>query len=108
MQARGLVVPPIQRSLFAMMVRAIAVNLLLVAGALAAPASRDRLDDRIARRRAGSHFSKPRQHSDGLTAAAGNSSHADSDSTWCGAILIASKVRPFFEMIPLVAGTNFV
>ncbi|KAJ6556838.1 peptidase A4 family-domain-containing protein [Mycena vulgaris] len=62
------------------------VNVLFATAALAAP--RSNVNDRVARRRAESHLSGPRQASTGvnsLAASAGNISNVEYSSNWAGA-----------------------
>jgi len=67
-----------------MLATALVANLLLATAALAAP--KGRMGDRIARRRAGTHLSRPLELTDGPS----NSTHADYSSNWTGAVLIAT------------------
>jgi len=60
------------------------INVLLASAALAASPSR--LANRLARRREGSHLTRPKQTVDG-PAVSGNSSHVSYSSNWSGAVL---------------------
>lgn len=62
---------------------------LLVTGALAVPSSKSRLADRLARRAAGTHLSRPNQRIDDerVNLAASNTSYVEYSSNWSGAVL---------------------
>lgn len=68
---------------------AILSQVLLATAALARPS----VSERVARRAAGLHQSRPKQLVESV--ATGNSSHVDYSSNWSGAVLSSGKVRNF-------------
>ena len=82
-------------SIFSMLASTLFCQVLLAVAAVAAPSSKERLAQRVARRAAGlQHQSSPKQvSSSGLTSEFTNSTQAEFSSNWSGAVLVSGAVR---------------
>jgi hypothetical protein len=74
---------------------ALLAQVLLVSTTFAIPSSRERLEQRVARRAAGTHLTQPKQSVPGPEAAVSNGTNAEFSSNWSGAVLIAGSVCIF-------------